>query len=179
MLDITWYMVECALRFVERFGFLLVQRDPVSGEFLGAIGLIPPYKKYWRCLSHYRLAALTLGRVNVPERRGCPRRYKAYQKTTQEVQRESLLTGTDGLGHWSIPIVGVASQAQKQGVGRVLVETATRLCPRPIYVSVSEDRVHFFEKCGFMLEKRFMLAAEGNNSDPENDIIYYNAMNCL
>jgi ribosomal protein S18 acetylase RimI-like enzyme len=178
LLELVGYMLECQLRFVERYGYLLVSRHATSGAFLGAIGLIPPYSKWWRMKKHYQIAALSLGRHSVPEKLGCYKRYRAYLRQLDFRHQDSMILSQLQEGHWYVPLVGVASASQRSGVGRALMEAVTRLCPRPIYLASPDTACHFFQKVGFILEKRFLMAAEGGNQDFATDVIYYNSMTC-
>jgi len=179
MLDMTWFVIEGYLRMVERFGFLLVKRDD-KGKFQGAIGLLPPYARWWHYQTHDKVVAMSLsrmGRKSTVDKLGCHKRFKAYKNALNEHQKEVVLNDERGSGHWSIPIIGVASGSQGHGTGRLLAETVTRLCPRPIYVACSEHRETFFQKVGFVVDKRFPMCSEGGNQKLE-DIIYYNSMTC-
>jgi ribosomal protein S18 acetylase RimI-like enzyme len=176
-LEVVSYLLECQLRFVERYGYLLVLRDK-KGAFQGALGLIPPYSKWWRMKKHYQIAALSLGRHSVPEKLGCYPRYRAYLRQLDFHHQDSMILSQLQEGHWYVPIMGVATPCQHQGVGRSLMETVTRLCPRPIYLASPDASVNFFEKVGFGLEKRFLMAAEGGNQNLQRDVIYYNSMTC-
>ncbi|CAB9498202.1 expressed unknown protein [Seminavis robusta] len=180
LFEIVWYITECRLRLVEKYGYLLVQRDPKSGVFQGAIGLIPPYAKWWRLKKHYQFAALSLGRISIPEKLGCTKRYRAYLRELDDHHQDSmiLVTSLTSEGHWHIPIIGVATNYKRVGIGRQLMETATRLCPRPIYVASPDPAAHFFQKVGFALDKKFLVVSEGGNQDLQRDAIYYNSMTC-
>lgn len=165
MLDITWYMVECQLRFIEKHGYLLVQRDPHSGEFLGAIGLMPPFRRWWRFQGKQKLTQWSVGTSNLPKKLGCQRRFQAYRRVLDEQNKEAIVHSTgrygnnaeEGAGQWHIPLVAVASSKQHRGTGRALVEAATRLCPRPLYLACPEASAGFFQKAGFTVDKRIQM----------------------
>ena len=163
MLDITWYIVECQLRFIEKHGYLLVQQDSHSGEFLGAIGLIPPFTRWWRFQGKQKITQWSVGKSDLPKKLGCQRRFQAYRRVLDEQNKEAIVHSNNAVpgdaGQWHIPLVAVASSKQHKGTGRALVEAATRLCPRPIYLACPEESAGFFQKAGFSVDKRIPMVS--------------------
>lgn len=92
---ITYYMMECKIRFAQMYGFVLVQRDK-KGKYLGSIGIIPPYPSWWLYKAHYQRAIVPIGK-NIPLHMNdsiITKRYQSYSNIVNK-QYKLMTIGVD------------------------------------------------------------------------------------
>jgi len=154
---LTAYMMDCMMSFCQHYGVLVVCRS--KGEFMGLVGLIPPYKSNLLFMLHFIRCVLPYGKP-VPKQFGkaVSARFDAFTRTIEKESGEIL----NGIPHWYAGVVAVAPGQQGQGVGRKLVQAAIALAgDTPLALETHDENVGFYEKLGFVVKKRFELVPEG------------------
>lgn len=170
--ELTSYMMECALRFCEQYGHIIVCQDD-DGTFLGCVALLPPYKNQTLYTLHFLSSILPLGKP-VPKKMGIDvsARFDAFTMQCDKEQKEYM----KGIPHWSVGAAAVSPQAQGKGVGRKLLQTVIAIAGNtPIYLECDDGTVAFYEKMGFSVKKQFDLVPKGiedTTSFIENVMVY-------
>jgi len=160
---LAFYMVECDLAFAEEYGHVLTARDPKTQEYLGSIGLIPPYSSSSKRNFHFTWTVLQLG-VPPSTNKETKARLEAFRRTLEEQHEKNMLR----IPHWHVINLGVVPNAQGRGVGTALLQAAFEIAgDLPLYLACQDDKVSFFQKNGFAVSQRFMLEPRGiENATP-------------
>ena len=167
----TFYMIEGALTFAERYGHILVSRDD-DGKFWGALALIPPYMSPSLFALHFFRCVVPLG-MPVPIKMGkdMAARFEAFTQTA--THHKLLMKGTP---HFYVQVLGVSTDAQGKGVGRKLMDTAIAIAGEtPLYWECHDGNVPFYKKPGYRQKERFFLVPKGiedTSSFPYNGMVY-------
>mmetsp|Transcript_18505 Transcript_18505/g.43137 ORF Transcript_18505/g.43137 Transcript_18505/m.43137 type:complete len:267 (+) Transcript_18505:106-906(+) len=170
---ISAYMITCVITFSEKYGYILVQRDPETGEFQGSIALIPPYKSWAFREAQFLLSVIPLGQP-VPRELGCGDRFDKFvqiDKKHEELLKTKLKDQSSKI--WHVQNLAVSPDHQGKGIGRKLLEAARRLCAAnggSLYLECHDENFPFYDKMGYERLERFPL------SDEKDGPYYYNAM---
>jgi len=156
---VTFGVVEYFIAFAERYGHVLVCRDRDDGAFLGAVGLIPPYRHHWLFTLHFyrtvipygKPAALDMG-VEVAARFSAfSVMGRLHEECTKNVPH-----------HWYVQVIGVSAQAQGRGVGTRLMNAAIALAgSTPMYLECHNDNVPYYERFDFAVKKKIEIVPKG------------------
>jgi len=184
---ITEHILSCMISFAEHYGHVVVARDKTKGTFLGSVSIIPPYKNHKLFLAHMERSLWHLkSKKPLPEEIGllAAARWQAFEVTTMR-EHDRIM---DHQSHFYITNLGVAQNAQGQGVGRILSQVTIQIAAgTPLFLECHDGNLVFYEKMGYTCQQRYRVAvpplttsssslseaeAESYNAVP----YYYNAM---
>lgn len=160
---VAFGMVEYFVAFCEQYGHVLVCRDREdNGTFLGAIGLIPPYRSRTLFTLHFYRTILPYGwpaPLNMGEEIAA--RFSAFSVMSQ-LHEDCTKTVPQ---HWYVQFIAVSPKAQGKGVGTKLMKAAMALAGNnlPMYLECHNDNVPYYERFGFKVEKMIEIVPKGIN----------------
>lgn len=155
--DVTSNLVEYMISFCEQYGHLLVCRNG-DGTFLGAVGLIPPYRYHMLFTLHFYRTVIPRGKP-APLKMGndIAARFTAFGAMMQ--LHEDCMKG---IPHWYVQVIGVSDKAQGKGVGTKLMNAAMDMAgDMPMYLDCHYDNVPYYEKFGFIVKKKIEIVPKG------------------